>query len=35
MNRSFLSMKFDQPVEAIDETFVIIYLGRNEASSEL
>lgn len=35
MNRSFLSMKFDQPVEAIDETFVIIYLDRNEASSKL
>ena len=35
MNQSFVSMKFDQPVEAIDETFVIIYLGRNEASSEL
>ena len=34
MNRSFLSMKFDQPVEAIDETFVIIYLGRDEASSD-
>ena len=34
MNQSFLSMKFDQPVEAIDETFVIIYLGRDEASSE-
>ena len=34
MNQSFLSMKFDQPVEAIDETFVIIYLGRDEASSD-
>ena len=34
MNQSFLSMKFDQPVEAIDETFVIIYLGRDEVSSE-
>lgn len=28
MKHSFLSMKLDQPVEAVDETFVIIYLGR-------
>ena len=34
MKHSFLSMELDQPVEAVDETFVIMYLGRDEASSE-
>lgn len=34
MSQSFLSMKFDQPVEAVDETFVIMYLDRDEVSSD-
>ena len=34
MNHSFLSMKLDQPVKAVDETLVIMYLGRDEASSD-
>ena len=33
MNHSFLSMELDQPIEAADETFVIMYLGRDDASS--
>ena len=32
-NHSFLSMELDQPIEAADETFVIMYLGRDDASS--
>lgn len=34
MNHSFLSMKLDQPLEATDDTFVILYLDGTEASSD-
>ena len=34
MNRSFLPMQLSQPVEASDETYVIVHLNKGEATSE-